>query len=138
MCGENKGLGIIFHSGSYDRVYHGFSLALTTLALGRETVLFFGYWAMEYLKEDAQDKVELDGEAEKYRKILKKNIERGDMQKISELIKQVKAMGARIYACTSSMGLLNITRDELVKEVDKSAGLTTFLAETSDYQVIFI
>lgn len=134
----NKGLGIIFHSGSYDRIYHGLSLTLAALALGREVKLFFSYWALGYLKEDVQDKVEIDGEAERYRKILKKNIERGHLQKIPELITQAKAMGARIYACTNSMGLLNIARDELIKEVDKSAGLTTFLTETKDYQVIFI
>ncbi|MFO0794163.1 MAG: hypothetical protein U0586_08855 [Candidatus Brocadiaceae bacterium] len=34
---DTKGLSIIFHSGSYDRVFHGFSLVLVALALGRDT-----------------------------------------------------------------------------------------------------
>ena len=44
----------------------------------------------------------------------------------------------RFYACTQSMGLLNISRDELVKEIDKSMGITTFFAESSGDQLLFI
>ena len=37
-----------------------------------------------------------------------------------------------------SMGLLNISRDELVKEIDKSMGITTFLTEAIEDQLLFI
>lgn len=60
------------------------------------------------------------------------------MQKVLELVTQTKVMGAKFYACTSSMGLLNITRDELINEVDKSMGITTFLTEASKDQILFI
>lgn len=135
---KKKGLGVIFHSGSYDRLYHGFSLALAASALGREVRLFFSYWALEYLKKDGLAGLQLDNEGRKHKEILEKNIERGHLQKFSELISQSKAMGVKIYACTNSMGLLNIARDELIPEVDKSMGLTTFLVETKDYQILFI
>jgi len=135
---QNKGLGIIFHSGSYDRLYHGLSLALAALALDREVRLFFSYWALEYLKKDNQTLFKLDTEAHRHKDILEKNVERGHIQKLYELITQAKAMGVKIYACTSSMGLLNITRDELIKEVDKSMGITTFLTETAGDQILFI
>lgn len=36
------------------------------------------------------------------------------------------------------MSLLNISRDELVNEVDKSIGLTTFLAKTGHDQILLI
>ena len=135
---KKKGLGVIFHSGSYDRLYHGFSLALAASALGREVRLFFSYWALEYLKKDRLAKVKIDSEGKKHKEIIEKNIERGHLEKISELIRQSKAMGVKIYACTSSMGLLNIARNELIPEVDKSMGLTTFLVETGDFQILFI
>ena len=135
---KKKGLGVIFHSGSYDRLYHGFSLALAASALGREVRLFFSYWALEYLKKDGLAGFRLDNEGKKHKEIIEKNIERGHLEKISELIRQSKAMGVKIYACTSSMGLLNIVRHELIPEVDKSMGLTTFLVETGDFQILFI
>lgn len=138
MDTNKKGLGIIFHSGYYDRLYHGLSIALAGLALGREVKFFFTYWALEYLKKDKSSEIELDKEAAIHKKILDKNIKDGHMQKIPELFSQAKAMGAKFYACTNSMGLLNISRDELIKEVDKSMGITTFLTETNEYQLLFI
>ncbi|OGX25408.1 MAG: hypothetical protein A3J51_04275 [Omnitrophica WOR_2 bacterium RIFCSPHIGHO2_02_FULL_45_21] len=135
---QKKGLALILHSGSYDRLYQGMSVALAALALGRVVKLFFTYWALETLRKDAGDSLILDEEARAHRKILEKNLKEKHMQKISQLYAQAKIMGAKFYACTQSMGLLNISRDELVKEVDKSMGLTTFLTEALEDQLLFI
>lgn len=131
-------MAIIFHSGSFDRLYHGLSFALAGLALGREVRLFFSYWALEYLKNNKPTNFKLTNEGKEQDKLLTDKIEKGHIQSISELLTQVKSMGGKTYACTASMGLLNIARDELVKEVDKSMGITTFLTETVDSQLLFI
>ena len=138
MNSESKGLGIIFHSGSFDRLYHGLSLCLAALSLGREVKLFFTYWALEYLKKDNPVNFRIDSEAESHKEILKWNKEKGHLLSINELFRQAKAMGGKFYACTNSMGILNIARNELIEELDKSMGLTTWLAETREYQMIFI
>ncbi|MFQ5952145.1 MAG: DsrE/DsrF/DrsH-like family protein [Candidatus Omnitrophota bacterium] len=138
MNSEKRGLGIVFHSGSYDRLYHGISIALAALALGREVRLFFTYWALEYIKKGGSSFFVLDKEGETHREVLERNINKGHMQKIPELLAEAKKMGAKFYACTNSMGLLNIVRDELVDEVDKSMGITTFLTETTGDQILFI
>jgi peroxiredoxin family protein len=138
MAGEKKGLGIIFHSGSYDRLHHGFSIALAALALGRPVRFFFSYWALEYLKRGMQDHFRLDGEASEHRPVMQKGMERGHLEPIPEIIGQIKAMGGRFYTCTHSMGLLNIARDELIEAVDRSMGLTAFLTETAEDQILFI
>lgn len=138
MNTQKKALALILHSNSYDRLYQGMSCALAALALGREVKLFFTYWALETLRKDASNALTLDEEAKAHKKILEKNLKEGHMQKISELYAQAKTMGAKFYACTQSMGLLNISRDELVKEVDKSMGLTTFLVEALEDQILFI
>lgn len=138
MKAEQKGLAIIFHSGSFDRLYHGLSIALAALALGREARFFFTYWALEYLKKEGTVSIRLDGDGQAHKELLNKNIKAGHMLKVSELFSQAKAMGAKFYACTNSMGLLNIARNELIDEVDKSMGITTFLTETADCQILFI
>lgn len=135
---ETKGLAVIFHSGSFDRLYHGFSLSLAALSLGRDVKLFLTYWALQYLKKEDPVEFSIYGEAEGHEKILKKNMEKGHLLKIRELIQQVKAMGGKFYACTHSMAILNIARTELIDEVDKSIGLTTWLTETKEYQMVFI
>lgn len=135
---EKQGLGIIFHSGSYDRLHHGFSLAMAAAAFDREVTLFFTYWALESMRRDASDRMRLDDEAKEHREILDKNRKRGHLPKVSKLISEAKALGVKFYACTNSMGLLNITRDELIPEMDRSMGIVAFLAEAANDQIIFI
>lgn len=134
---DKKGLGIIFHSGSYDRIYHGLSIAIAALALGREVKIFFTYWALGYLKKNAKV-FKVDDEARAYKAVLARNIKKGHMLKAAEFLKQAKQMGAKFYVCTASMGFLNISRNELSGEVDKSMGITTFLTETGNGQILFI
>lgn len=138
MNKDRKGLAIIFHSGSYDRIYHGLSIAIAALALGREVRFFFTYWALGYLRREQSSLLRVDKEGEAHIQILEENIKKGHIEKISDLVTQTKAMGAKFYACTNSMGLLNIARDELIDEVDKSTGITTFLTETSEDQILYI
>jgi len=134
---DTKGLSIIFHSGSYDRVFHGFSLVLVALALGRDTKCFFTYWSLPYLIK-GKSEFQLDVEGQSHKKLLEDHMKKGHMQEISKLLLEAKTLGAKFYVCTNSMGLLNIARDELVNEVDKSMGLTTFLVEASQDQLLFI
>jgi peroxiredoxin family protein len=138
LAGEKRGLAVIFHSGSYDRLHHGLSIALAGLALGRPVRFFFTYWALPYLKRGGDSHFHLDSEAEDYRQVIKKNMEKGHPEGVSGLISQAKALGGKFYACTNSMSLLNIARDELIDEVDRSMGLTTFLTETAEDQILFI
>jgi peroxiredoxin family protein len=70
--------------------------------------------------------------------MIQENIKKGHLESFSELIAQTKALGAEFCTCTNSMSLLNIARDELVEEVDRPMGLTTFLQKTADDQILFI
>lgn len=132
------GLAIIFHSGSYDRIHHGLSIALTTLALGKEVRLFFSYWALEHLRRGQPPGLRLDKEGEDHRVFIEKSIKKGHMEKIARLLAEAKELGAKTYACVSSMALLNMTRDELLDEVDQNTGIATFLMETEEDQLLFI
>jgi len=135
---EQNGFAIIFHSGSYDKVYHGLTLALTALALGREVKMLFSYWALELLRKERLSQLPLDKEAKDHKKIIKQKLEQGHLEKLCGFMAQAKNLGARLYVCVSSMALMNITRTELIDEVDKSMDLTTFLTETAKDQIIFI
>lgn len=141
MDSEKSGLGIIFHSGSYDRLHHGISIALAALALERRVKFLFTYWALEYVRRDVSSASEprVDKkENSAHIQTIRENIEKGHLESISDLIVRAKALGAEFYTCTASMSLLNIARDELIDEVDRPMGLTTFLDETAEDQILFI
>lgn len=138
MDDKIKGLGIIFHSDSFDRIYNGLSIAATALALEQEVKFFFTYWSLTYLKKNQPSELILDKEAEKHRSILESAIEKGHIQEISKLLSLAKEMGADIYACSGSMSIRNIKNEDLIEDVDKVMGLATFLTDIENYQVLFI
>ena len=125
MTDKNYRLCIFLHSGSYDRVYQAVSITNVTLAMGGEVHIFFSYGALKRLVKGRTDELQAD---EPFREEIEKNIKRGTIDSISEMLATAKRFGRlNIYACTASMEVLNIARDELVELVDCSMGLVSFL-----------
>ncbi len=125
MAEKNYRLCIFLHSGSYDRVYQAVSITNVVLAMGGEVHIFFSYGALKRLIKGKTDELQ---EEEPFRVELEKNINRGTIDSISEMLTTAKRFGrVKLYACTASMAVLNIARDELVDLVDCSMGLVSFL-----------
>lgn len=131
---------VFLHSGSYDRVFQAMSIANVVLATGGEVHMFFSYGALRRLVKGRTDDVVVEGEPAFFREEIEKNLSRGTLEPISEMIETAKRFGRfRVYACTGSMATLNIARDELIGAVDQSMGLVSFLQLVKDAdKVIYI
>lgn len=128
---ESRDLCIVFHSGDFERVCHGLTIANVSAALGNDSHLLFTYQAIKRLVRDETDRTEND--------FIVKALAGGHMKKLTELIAMGRQFGSvHIYACSGSMALMNISRDELIEEVEKSMGLSTFMALWEDANVLFI
>jgi peroxiredoxin family protein len=57
------------------------------------------------------------------------------MPGIPELIETAQDLGVQFIACTTTMGLMGITKDTLIDGVDQLAGVTTYLAEAKQGSV---
>jgi peroxiredoxin family protein len=57
------------------------------------------------------------------------------MPGVPELIETAQDLGVRFIACTTTMGLMGITKDTLIDGVDQLAGVTTYLAEAKQGSV---
>lgn len=121
-------LCIFLHSGSYDRVYQALSISTVFLATGGEVHVFWSYGALKRLAKGRTDDIVIEGESAPFKDEIAKNLKRGTIDKISEMLNTAKKFGRfKIYACTASMAVLNIARDELIDAVDSSMGLVSFL-----------
>lgn len=139
MAGEKKykRYCIFVHSGSYDRVFQTMSITNVALATGYEVHLFFSYGALKRLVKGNTDKVAIEGEPVYFQDDIERNLKRGTVDSISEMINTAKRFGRlKIYACTGSMAVLNIARDELISEVDLSMGLVSFLDLVKDADTV--
>jgi peroxiredoxin family protein len=134
---NSSNIAIIFHSGSYDRIYHGLTIGLTSLAFDMKVKYFFTYWSLEYVRKMESSFFKLDEEAKKYNEQFKKHMEKGHIQPVQKLLNQLNDMGADFYACTNSLDMLKISNDQMMDGF-KAGGLGTFIAETEGYRVIFI
>lgn len=52
---------IFLHSGDYDRMHHGLSIAAAAVAQERPVELYFVWWALERLLDDRLDEPDLPG-----------------------------------------------------------------------------
>lgn len=60
-------------------------------------------------------------------------MKRGTLDSIKEMIEIGKRFGRlKVYACSASMAILNITRDELIDGVDMSMGMVQFIDLVKD------
>jgi peroxiredoxin family protein len=54
---------------------------------------------------------------------------------VDELIKLAKELDVKFIACTTTMGMMGITRDAFIPEVDTFAGVATYIAEARESKI---
>ena len=130
-----KKLAIIAHGGTIDRLYPVFILASAAVAMDMETHIYFTFWGLNMLKKGAMEKAELPATYKHMEGQLKKKL--GEMKYPTpyEMLKRLKATGMlKIYACSPTMEMFGIKKEDLIPEVDEIAGAAAFLdvASTAD------
>jgi peroxiredoxin family protein len=51
------------------------------------------------------------------------------MPGVPELMQTAMDLGVRFIACTTTMGMMGISKETLIEGIDQFAGVTTYLAE---------
>ncbi len=54
---------------------------------------------------------------------------------VREMMKSAKEAGVRIHACSPTMGLMNVSKEDLIPEVDDIIGASTYLDWAVDADV---
>ncbi len=122
---KRERVAIILHSGDYDRVSYALNLAMASLAIGLEVHMLLTYGGLERFTMGYLDG--LEGTSRELGEKIKKGLESGGISPISAQLVDARKLGLKLYACANAMGILNISRDQLPREVDQVVGLVTFL-----------
>jgi len=64
-----------------------------------------------------------------------KLMEDGKFPSLDELIATAREAGVKFIACTTSMGIMGISKEVFIPEVDSFAGVATYLAEAKEGNV---
>ncbi len=133
---EKKKLAIIVHSGTIDKLYCAFILGSTATTLGWETHLYFTFWGLNALVKGAMEKAGLPSDYKSLEKQMRDKLEQMKYPTPYDLLKRMKQSGLlKIYACTPSMEMFGIKKEDLIPEVDMLAGAATFLDVAADSDV---
>jgi len=121
-------VAVFLHSGEYERMHQGLSIAAAAAAAGREALVFFSWWALERLLEDRLDEPDL-GEA---RAGAGDRFERRGLPTLRELLGHLKASGnCRLYACSGSLAAVSDRPDAAERAVEQVVGWSTVLQLTA-------
>lgn len=136
---EKKKLAIIIHSGTLDKLYCAFILGSTATSMDMEAHLYFTFWGLNMLVKGALEKAGLPATYKHMEEQLEKKLKEMKYPTPYELLKRMKASGLlKIYACSPTMEMFGIKREDLIPEVDEIAGASTFLNVASGADITLL
>jgi len=133
---QTKQLALVVQSGTVDKLYCAFILASTAVAMGWKAHLYFTFWGLQSLVKGAMEKAPLPGDYKHLEEAMQKNLARMKYPTPYEMFKRMKQSGqCKIYACTPTMEMFGIKKEDLIPEIDELAGAATFLTIAADADI---
>lgn len=156
MMSEKKKTNIILFSGDYDKAMAAFIIANGAAAYDHEVTIFATFWGLNAFRKDEHVPVK-KGFLEKMfgkmmprgadrmgisklnfagigPKLIKKIIKKHQALSLPELIELAKEQGVNLVACTMTMDLLGLQKEELIDGLEY-AGVAAYLAKAESGQV---
>jgi peroxiredoxin family protein len=120
---------VLLHSGDYERVHTGLSIAAAAVAAGRPVEVYLFWWALERFLQGRLDEPELGPG----REAVETRFESRGMPTLRALLTHVReAGGCSVYGCTGSLAALaGGAPPERVWGVDGWVGWSTILQRTA-------
>ncbi len=145
---RNK-LVIICSKGSLDMAYPPLMLATTAAAMGMDVHLYFTFWGINMITKKTVDALKISpvgnpalpmpnilgmipGMSAMVTSMMKKKMQKMKMPSIREMIQTAREGGVKFHACSPSMNMMGLTKDDLIPEVDDIIGATTYLDLASE------
>ncbi len=124
---EGAILAIFLHSGDYDRLHQGLSIAAAGAALGRRVEVYFFWWALERILTDRLDEPDFPD-----REDIAARFEGRGLPTLRSLLAHLRASGqVTLVACTGSLAAIGRTPADAEGRVDTLLGWTAILARTA-------
>lgn len=151
-----QGKTIIVFSGDLDKVLASFIIANGAAAMGRPVTMFFTFWGLNALRKTENVKVRktviekmfgsMMPRGSKKLKLskmnmggmgtamMKKVMKDKNVDSLEDLMKYAMDSGIKLVACTMSMDVMGITREELLDGVEY-AGVASYLSDAEESNV---
>ncbi len=148
---KKDSITIVVFSGDLDKLLAAFIIATGAAASGKQVNMFFTFWGLKLLQGTKKKPKGLNLMQKMFAfmvkpgpenrpisrlnmagmgsMMLKKIMKRSRIPSLKEMIATAKSLGVKFTACTTSMGVMGITKETLIPEVERIAKVTSFLAD---------
>lgn len=134
--GERKKLALVVQGGTLDKLYCAFILASTAVAIDMEAHLYFTFWGLNMLVKGAMEKAGLPATYKHLEEQMRKNLAKMKYPTPYEMLKRLKQSNLfKMYACSPTMEMFGVRREDLIPEVEEIVGAATFLDIAADADI---
>lgn len=156
MNSEKEGKTLIVFSGDFDKVLASFIIANGAASMGRPVTMFFTFWGLNALRKSDKKNVKKPFLDAMFGKMMPKGTKKLKLSKMNmagmgtammkkvmkdknvntleDLMKQAMDQGVKLIACTMSMDVMGITKEELIDGVE-FAGVASYLGDAEESNV---
>ncbi len=148
---EKDGATLVVFSGDLDKAIASFIIATGAASMGKEVTMFFTFWGLNILKKETKANVKKEGMEKMFdmmlpshagklplskmnmggmgAKMIKGIMEKNNVDSLETMIENAIKLGIKMVACSMSMDLMGIKKEELIDGVE-IAGVATYLGDT--------
>ena len=155
MSEDAQKCSIIVFSGDMDKVMAAFIIATTAAAMGMETTMFFTFWGLKAIQKGNPTGEGLFGKMLSMmnrggierlgpsrlnfggmgRWMFKKMMADKNVTSLPELRQMAIDLNVKFLGCLMSMDVMEISRDDLIDEVEDVVGAATFILEAQQSEI---
>lgn len=154
---QRKKVTLVVFSGELDKVLASFIVATSAAAMGMDVTMFFTFWGLNAVKKNEgllrgpgvmRKMLNLLNRGGSKRlklskfhmfglgtRMMKRLMKESGTPTVDEMITLAKKLGVKMIACTTSLGVMGLSRDDFREEVDTLAGAVAYLDEAQDAEV---
>ncbi|MBL7074198.1 DsrE/DsrF/DrsH-like family protein [candidate division KSB1 bacterium] len=148
---------IVVFSGDLDKTLASFVIATGAAASGMKVNMFFTFWGLKLIQREKARPKELDWMRRMFSfmvkagpekrplskmnmfgigpMMMKKLMKKSNVPSLKEMLATAKSLGVKLTACSMTMGVMGVTKETLIPEVNNVAGVASFLADAKDSQI---
>jgi len=154
MAESIEKVSIIVSKGSLEGVYPALIMANGARAEGIDANLFFTFFGLDVVHKSRVDHIKvatvgnpglhlatmaggLPGVSSVMTHYLEKKMEKLDIPPIHEFVEMISDTGAGIFACKASVDLFELTKDDMIEQVQDIITVGEFYAMAAGGEIIF-
>ncbi|WP_411842415.1 DsrE/DsrF/DrsH-like family protein [Salinicoccus sp. HZC-1] len=153
MIETGNGATMVVFSGDLDKALASFVIATGAKSMGKDVTMFFTFWGLNIIKDPNAPKRKKNGLDKMFSKMMPKSASKLPISKmnmfglgskmiqyvmankkvesVTEMIKKADELGIKMVACTMSMDVMAVDKEELLDNVE-FGGVGTYLGDAEN------